>query len=70
MSFWKKKEVDFADMDTAVRQQPGILPAELARMLEVDRSTITRRLPSMDEAGFLLYEDDNGGLYRFDLRDL
>lgn len=70
MSFWKKKEVDFADMETAVRQQPGILPAELARMLEVDRSTITRRLPSMDEAGFLLYEDDNGGLYRFDLRDL
>ena len=70
MSFWKKKEVDFADMDTAVRQQPGILPAELARMLEVDRSTITRRLPSMDEAGFLLYEDDNGGLYRFDLLDL
>ena len=62
MSFWKKKEVDFADMETAVRQQPGILPAELARMLEVDRSTITRRLPSMDEAGFLLYEDDNGGL--------
>ncbi len=70
MSFWKKKEVDFADMDTIVRHQPGILPAELARMLEVDRSTITRRLPSMDEAGFPLYEDDNGGLYPFDLRDL
>jgi DNA-binding IclR family transcriptional regulator len=34
-------------------------------LLEVDRSTITRRLPSMDEAGFLLYEDDDGGLYPF-----
>lgn len=65
MAFWDKKEVDFEEMQTLIQQQPGILAAELARLLEVDRSTIARRLPSMDEAGFLLYEDDDGGLYPF-----
>ena len=65
MAFWQKKEVDFAEMQALIEQQPGISAAELARRLEVDRSTITRRLPSMDEVGFLLYEDDDGGLYPF-----
>ena len=66
MAFWHKKEVDFEEMQALIKQQPGISAAELARLLEVDRSTITRRLPSLGEAGFLLYEDDNGGLYPFD----
>lgn len=66
MAFWQKKEVDFAEMQTLIQQQPGISAAELARLLDVDRSTIIRRLPSLDEAGFLLYEDDDGGLYPFD----
>ena len=65
MAFWQKKEVDFAEMQALIEQQPGISAAELARRLEVDRSTITRRLPSMDEVGFLLYEDNDGGLYPF-----
>lgn len=65
MAFWQKKEVDFTEMNTTIEQQPGISAAELARLLDVDRSTITRRLPSMDEAGFLLYEDNDGGLYPF-----
>jgi predicted transcriptional regulator len=65
MAFWQKKEVDFEEMQALIEQQPGISAAELARLLEVDRSTITRRLPSMDEAGFLLYEDDDGGLHPF-----
>lgn len=66
MAFWHKKEVDFEEMQALIKQQPGISAAELARLLDVDRSTITRRLPSLGEAGFLLYEDDNGGLYPFD----
>ena len=66
MAFWHKKEVDFEEMQALIQEQPGISAAELARLLEVDRSTITRRLPSLGEAGFLLYEDDNGGLYPFD----
>lgn len=70
MSFWKKKEADFGEMDAALTEQPGLSAAELARLLDVDRSTIARRLPSMDEAGYLLYEDDQGRLYRFDENDL
>ncbi|RME73374.1 MAG: winged helix-turn-helix domain-containing protein [Chloroflexi bacterium] len=65
MSFWRKKEKEFAEMDRIIRQNPGILPAELARMLNVPRSTIQRRLPSMEEAGFLYCEDDRGGLHPF-----
>lgn len=66
MAFWHKKEAEFTDMQALIAQQPGISAAELARLLEVDRSTILRRLPSLDEAGFFLYEDDDGGLYPFD----
>lgn len=66
MAFWQKKEVEFEDMRALIAQQPGISPAELARQLDVDRSTVIRRLPSLNEAGFLLYEDDKGGLYPFD----
>lgn len=65
MAFWSKKDVDFAEMKELIAQQPGISAAELARQLDVERSTIARRLPSLGEAGFLLYEDDDGGLYPF-----
>jgi DNA-binding IclR family transcriptional regulator len=70
MAFWQKKEVDFSEMATALGNQPGLSAAELARLFDVDRSTITRRLPSMDEAGYLLYEDDDGRLYPFDPDEL
>ncbi len=48
-----------------IRRHPGIRPAELARLLNISRSTVLRRLPSMEEAGFLLYEDRTGGLWPF-----
>lgn len=66
MAHWQKKEPDFAEMHEVIVRQPGIRPAEIAELLAVERSTVTRRLPSMAEAGFLLYEDDKGGLYPFD----
>ncbi|MEZ4861192.1 MAG: HTH domain-containing protein [Caldilineaceae bacterium] len=66
MAFWHKKEDDFEGMRDLITQQPGISAAELARLLHVDRSTIIRRLPSMNDAGIYLYEDDAGGLYPFD----
>jgi len=48
-----------------IQQRPGMRPAELARMLGVSRSTVLRRLPSLEEAGYLLYEDRSGGLWPF-----
>ena len=65
MAFWFKKQSDFEEMFELIQQHPGVRPAELARMLGVSRSTVLRRLPSMDEAGYLLYEDPSGGLWPF-----
>jgi DNA-binding IclR family transcriptional regulator len=66
MSHWQKKEVEFSDMHETLQQQPGLSLRALARQLSVSPSTILRRLPAMDEAGFMLYEDDDGKLYPFD----
>lgn len=68
MAFWNKKEPEFEDMAEVIEQQPGISASELARQLGVKTSTVTRRLPSMDEAGILLFEDEKGGLWPFGKR--
>jgi DNA-binding IclR family transcriptional regulator len=65
MPFWSKKETAFDEMDRVIQEQPGIKPAELAREVGVARSTVARRLPSMEEAGYLYSEDDRGGLWPF-----
>lgn len=65
MAFWKRKEPEFEQMDRVIQANPGISPADLARQLDVERSTVTRRLPSLEEAGYLYAEDDRGGLWPF-----
>ena len=65
MAFWRKKEEDFEEMVELIEEQPGISASDLARRLGVPTSTVTRRLPSLDEAGVLLAEDDRGGLWPF-----
>lgn len=66
MAFWREKLVEYEVMDRIIRQNPGIRPAELARLLDVARSTIQRRLPSLEEAGYLYSEDERGGLHPFE----
>jgi DNA-binding IclR family transcriptional regulator len=65
MAFWHKKEPEYAEADRIIGERPGITPAELARELGVARSTVTRRLPSLEEAGYLYSEDEGGGLWPF-----
>jgi DNA-binding MarR family transcriptional regulator len=65
MAFWSKKNGEFEETDQVVQVNPGISQAELARQMGVQRSTIARRLPSMEEAGYLYAEDDKGGLWSF-----
>jgi DNA-binding IclR family transcriptional regulator len=65
MAFWNTKQDEREEMDRAIRQSPGIQPAELARQLGVSRSTVHRRLPSLEEAGYLYSEDERGGLWPF-----
>lgn len=65
MPFWSKNQTEFEKMDEVIQRQPGIHPAEMARELGVSRSTITRRLPGLEEAGYLYSEDDQGRLWPF-----
>ena len=65
MAFWSTKQNEYEEMDRIIRENPGIKPAELARLLGVARSTVQRRLPTLEEAGYLYSEDDRGGLYPF-----
>jgi Mn-dependent DtxR family transcriptional regulator len=46
-----------------VQRRPGIRPGRIARQLGVPRSSVTRALPALDEAGLLLSEDRRGGLW-------
>lgn len=68
MAFWNKKADEYSEMVELIEQQPGISARELARQLEVAPSTITRRLPGLDDAGILLAEDEKGGLWPFGKR--
>jgi DNA-binding transcriptional ArsR family regulator len=65
MAFWRKKEPEYEETDHIIHENPGITPADLARELGVARSTVTRRLPSLEEAGYLYTEDERGGLWPF-----
>jgi DNA-binding IclR family transcriptional regulator len=69
MPFWNKKQPEFEKMDRIIHNKPGIRPSELARELGVARSTVQRRLPSLEEAGFLYSEDERGGLWPFKRRN-
>lgn len=68
MAFWKRKMAEFEKTDQVIRKNPGITQAELARALNVSRSTIARRLPGMNEAGYLYSEDAQGRLWTFGRR--
>lgn len=49
-------------MAEQITQQPGLTASALARSLGMSTSTVIRRLPSLEEAGILLYEDEQGRL--------
>lgn len=48
-----------------IEQHPGQKPGFIARLLGLDRSEVTRSLPSLNDKGLLIYEDDRGGLWPF-----
>jgi Mn-dependent DtxR family transcriptional regulator len=47
----------------AVQQQPGIRPGRIAKELGIPRSSVTRALPALNDAGLLLSEDQGGRLW-------
>lgn len=65
MAFWNRKSTEYETMAQLIEAQPGIRISELAARLGLERSTILRRLPALEDAGILLTEDPKGGLSLF-----
>ena len=64
MPIWRKRnKAEYEQMAALIRENPGITPAALARLMGTARSTVQRRLPALEEMGYLLYEDRRGRLF-------
>ena len=48
-----------------IEEYPGKRPGFIARLLGLNRSEVTRTLPSLQDKGLLISEDDKGGLWPF-----
>ena len=48
-----------------IEEYPGERPGFLARLLGLNRSEVTRALPTLEKRGLLISEDDRGGLWPF-----
>ncbi len=48
-----------------IEEHPGKKAGFLARLLGINRSEIIRALPSLQDKGLLVSEDDKGGLWPF-----
>ncbi len=48
-----------------VTEHPGKKPGFIARLLGLNRSEVTRALPTLQEQDLLISEDDKGGLWPF-----
>ena len=49
----------------AVSDYPGVRPGRIAEILGLNRSEVTRLLPAMELQGYLLAEDERGGLWPY-----
>ena len=47
----------------SVQSNPGKRAGDIAQKLGWSRSSVTRALPALEEAGILLAEDDHGRLF-------
>ena len=56
-------------LQSAIIEKPGRKCAYFARALGWSREKVARRLVTLNDIGFLLYEDDKGGLYSCDKSD-
>jgi Mn-dependent DtxR family transcriptional regulator len=48
-----------------IEEHPGKKAGFLARLLGINRSEVTRALPSLQDKGLLVSEDEKGGLWPF-----
>jgi DNA-binding IclR family transcriptional regulator len=62
------KQERLEQMAEVIEQRPGISQSELARQLGIPRSTVKRDLPTLEQVGILLTEDEQGRLSLFGRR--
>jgi DNA-binding IclR family transcriptional regulator len=48
-----------------IKEHPGKKAGFVARLLGLNRSEVTRSLPTLEENGLYLSEDEKGGLWPF-----
>ena len=48
-----------------IEEHPGKKAGLIARLLGLNRSEVTRSLPTLEEQGLYLSEDEKGGLWPF-----
>lgn len=48
-----------------IEANPGKRPGFIAKLLGMERSCITRALPTLEHGEYLVSEDDQGGLWPF-----
>lgn len=48
-----------------IEDNPGKRAGLIARLLGLNRSEVTRSLPTLQDKGLLICEDDEGGLWPF-----
>ena len=65
MAIWNRNRDEYERMAALIAAQPGIRVADLSRLLQLERSTVLRRLPALEDAGILLAEDERGRLSLF-----
>jgi DNA-binding IclR family transcriptional regulator len=58
----KEGKADRLEHEIQLLEDEALLPAQLAELLGVPRSTVMRDLPELEERGVLLQEDENGRL--------
>lgn len=64
----RRKRERLERMAQLVEREKGITQAELARRLDVHRSTVGKDLVTLEERGVLLAEDERGRLSLFQRR--
>ena len=61
----KHKNKELQNIYKTIDKNPGQRAGFIARILGLPRSQITRSLPTMQESGYLLSEDEKGRLWAF-----
>ena len=65
-----QNEERLAAIYNTIEHHPGQKAGFLAKVLGLHRSEVTRSLPALDERGYLVSEDEEGGLWPFSRKNI